>query len=64
MVWIMRVVGMVVSVVCAWCAMHLYVWATSSTWEWARMVSSVPMMVCMVLCVLCACVPWSAHRQG
>lgn len=64
MIWIVRMVGTVIALLMAWCAMHLYAWATTSAWEWARMVSALPMMVCMVLCVLCMCVPWGAHKEG
>lgn len=57
-----------VRVVLAWCArvcvlmvcmrvcMGMYVWATTSTWAWAPLVSVVPTMVCGVVGIMVMCV--------
>mgnify|MGYP000892017937 FL=1 len=65
--WCMRVVGGMCGALCMYLCMGMYVWCTSSTWEWARMVCVLPMVVCMVVGMWCVCAPWcggTAHRGG
>lgn len=52
MMWCVRVLIMCV---CVWCAMHMYVWATTSTWAWAPLVSVLPTIVCGVVALGAMC---------
>jgi ABC-type polysaccharide/polyol phosphate export permease len=53
--YMVRVACALVCMVCVYAWLHVYMWATSATWEWARMVSVLPTMVLLVVGVVSLC---------